>query len=85
MLSPFPFVRALVVASTSPLPAQLVKRFRGGRLSPQMHGHASRQGEIPWDVREETLYTLSVRPLFYYPPTFTLLLKILAGWNKVTD
>jgi hypothetical protein len=46
---------------------------------------AKRQGEVPWDVREEPLYALPVRTLFYYPPTFTLPLKILASWNKVRD
>jgi hypothetical protein len=46
---------------------------------------AANQGEVPWDVREEPFYALPVRPLVYYPPALILLLKILAGWNKVRD
>jgi hypothetical protein len=78
MLSPFPFVRALVAASTSPLPAQLVNRCRGGRLTPQMHGHASRQGEVPWDVREEPLYAPTDTSLNLLPPCLNITTKDLS-------
>jgi hypothetical protein len=84
MLSPFPFVRALVAACTTPLPAQLVDRFRGGRLTFEMHGHAARRSTLG-RLRGEPLYALPVRPFIYYPPALILLLRILAGWNKVRD